>query len=53
MQPEAWIVEGLGLEFVELLVFVFGDVVFVLQPDRADGEGSVAVSVRKRARIES
>ena len=43
MKPEARLVEGLGLKFIELFVFFFRDFAFTFEPDRADGVEFLAV----------
>ena len=43
MEPETRIIECLGLELVEFLVLLFGDVVFVFKPDRTDGVEGLAI----------
>ena len=45
MQPEARIVKGVGLEFVELFVFLVGDVAFALEPERLNGLQLVAIDL--------
>ena len=43
VKPKARLVEGLGLEFVELFVFFLGDVALTFEPDRADGVEFLAI----------
>ena len=43
VKPKARLVEGLGLKFIELFVFFFGDVALTFEPDRTDGVEFLAV----------
>ena len=45
VQPEAWIVKGVGLEFVELFVFLVGDIAFAFEPERLHGFKLVTIDL--------